>query len=268
MKQAIRILAILGSLVASYAVGSPQRRWDFEADSPGQPPSGFICGRTGDGPPGRWLVQEEKDAPSGRLVLAQTDADPTSYRFPLCVASGAAAQDLRLSVRFKPVTGKKDQAGGLVWRYRDPDNYYVARANALENNVVAYKVVDGKRLDIDLRGQRETYGVKATVPAGRWSTLSVTARRNLFEIALNDSRLFEVEDETFSTAGSVGVWTKADSITFFDDLVVEVLDQDDNRKHMTHEEPRMIFLHYWGLGATIDLARTLKSALDATRHES
>lgn len=228
MKQATRILAILFFLAAAHAFGSSQRRWDFEADSPGQPPSGFVCGRTGGGPPGRWLVQEEEGAPSGRLVLAQTDADPTSYRFPLCAANGSAARDLRLSVRFKPVAGKKDQAGGLVWRYRDPGNYYVARANALENNVVAYKVVDGKRMDIDLRGQRETYGVKATVPAGRWSTLSVAAHQNVFEIALNGSRLFEVEDQTFSTAGSVGVWTKADSVTFFDDLVVEVLDEADN----------------------------------------
>jgi hypothetical protein len=229
MTRTTHLLATVLLLDCSHASASPERRWDFEGDRTAQPPSGFTCARTGAGRPGRWLVQEAKDAPSGRRVLAQTDADATNYRFPLCVLSGLTARDLRVSVRFLPMAGNEDQAGGLVWRYRDPENYYVARANALENNVVAYKVVGGKRSDIDLKGQRETYGAQASVPGGRWSTLSVTTRGPLFEVALNGTSLFEVEDTTFSGGGSVGVWTKADSVTLFDDLTVEVLDPAGSR---------------------------------------
>ena len=105
-----------------------------------------------------------------------TDEDGTSYRFPVCVVDAVVAVDLDLSVRFKPVSGAGDQAAGLVWRYRDPDNYYIVRANALENNVVLYKVEKGKRTDLDPRGGAFAYGKKARVPSGTWSTLRVVAR--------------------------------------------------------------------------------------------
>lgn len=107
-----------------------------------------------------------------------------------------------------------------MWRYRDQDDYYVVRANALENNVVLYKVENGKRLDLPVKGERRTYGKKADVPAGRWSTLQVVAAGPTFEVHFNESELYEVEDATFAQAGKVGVWTKADSVTQFDDLTV------------------------------------------------
>jgi len=123
---------------------------------------------------------------------------------------------------FKPVSGNGDQAAGLVWRYKDANNYYIVRSNARENNVVLYKVENGKRTDLPLKGLGRTYGQKVPVPSGQWGTLRVTAAGNLFTVFLNGKQLFEVEDSTFPDPGKVGVWTKADSVTYFDNLSVTV----------------------------------------------
>lgn len=192
----------------------------FDDQQPGSPPKGMTCALTGQGRPGTWVVQEDGTAPTGRLVLAQTDTDATSYRFPHCVVDGLSVQDVTLAVKFKPISGRKDQAAGLVWRYRDADNYYIVRANALEGNVVLYKLENGKRTDLPLKGAGRTYGKKAAVPSGAWSELKVVVAGNLFETYLNGNKLYEVEDATFPGAGRVGVWTKADSVTHFDDLTV------------------------------------------------
>lgn len=198
---------------------------DFEAAAAGQAPPGFTAALTGRGRPGSWQVQRADAAPSGVQVVVQTDADRTNYRFPVLVYDGMAAADVDVSVRFRTVSGGVDQAAGLVWRYRDPDNYYVVRANALEDNVVLYKVENGKRSDLPVKGvSGKTYGVDADVPRGAWGTLRVTARGPLFEVYLNGRKLFEVEDVTFRDAGKVGLWTKADSVTQFDDLSVASLD--------------------------------------------
>lgn len=197
---------------------------DFEDAAVGAPPPGFTFARTGQGGPGRWEVVAVDGAPSGGKALAQTSTDATSYRFPLAVVEGFTARGADLAVRFRPVSGKVDQAAGLVWRYRDPDNYYIVRANALEDNVVLYKVEGGKRTDLDIKGAGRTYGVKAEVPADAWSELRVIARGNLFTVYLNGRNLFEVEDGTFREAGRVGLWTKADSVTRFDDLRFARLD--------------------------------------------
>jgi hypothetical protein len=118
------------------------------------------------------------------------------------------------------VSGRVDQAAGLVWRYQDSNNYYIVRANALEGNVVLYKVENGKRTDLPLKGSGRTYGKKADVSKDRWSQLGVTVRGNTFTVSLNGQGLYEVEDTTFAGAGRVGVWTKADSVTYFDDLTI------------------------------------------------
>jgi hypothetical protein len=112
---------------------------DFNRDKAGEPPKGFSTALTGQGKAGVWVVMKDDTSPGQGNVLAQTDADATGYRFPLCVHDGVTAKDADISVKFKPVSGKKDQAAGIVWRYRDNDNYYIVRANALENNVVLYK---------------------------------------------------------------------------------------------------------------------------------
>ncbi|MGH7493647.1 MAG: family 16 glycoside hydrolase [bacterium] len=191
----------------------------FDNDEAGKPPKGFSFELTGKGKLGVWLVTKDEAAPSKPNVLAQTDMDATSYRFPLCVFDSVTAAGVDLSVKFKPIKGKVDQAAGLVWRYQDKDNYYIVRANALENNVVLYKVEKGKRTDLDPKDSGLfAYGKKAKVLSGQWSTLRVVAKGTLFEVYLNAEKLFEVEDNTFTGAGKIGLWTKADSYTLFDDF--------------------------------------------------
>ena len=173
------------------------------------------------------MIREDVTAPSGRKVVVQTSHAETSYRFPLCVYKGFTGKDVELAVRFKPISGRIDQAAGLVWRYRDSSNYYVVRANALENNVVLYKVEDGKRTDLKPEGSGFfTYGKKMPVPRGEWSELRVRAQGKRFAVWLNGERLFDVEDETFGGAGKVGLWTKADSVTAFDDLSIVSYDAE------------------------------------------
>ena len=208
------ILVAAAVTVMAYAAA---RTVDFNQDEVDHAPKGFEFGHTaGVGKPGTWVVQ----ADGTNKVLAQTDADSTRSRFPVAVLSDVSAADVDLSVRVKPISGRVDQAGGLVWRYQNAENYYLVRANALEGNVVLYKVENGKRTDLPLKGEGRTYGKKINVPASQWSTLRVVATGVVFQVYFNGAKLYEVEDSTFSQPGKVGVWTKADSVTQFDDLTV------------------------------------------------
>lgn len=211
---------VLLSLLLAFSVALFGQVINFDKDEAGKAPQGFSFGLTGKGRPGAWVIQKDVSAPSQPNVLAQTDADPVSYRFPICVYDGFTGTDVDVSVRYKPVSGREDQAAGIVWRYQDQDNYYIVRANARENNVVLYKVEKGRRTDLPLVGKGKTYGVKARIPSGEWGTLRVLAAGNRFEVYSNGVKLFEVEDSTFSGAGKVGLWTKADSVTLFDDLSI------------------------------------------------
>jgi hypothetical protein len=195
--------------------------YNFDSDPVGQLPSNFHGALTGSGAKGQWTIQADITAPSPPNIFAQTSSDTTGYRFPLVIADDGSFQDLEISVKFKPVSGKEDQAAGLIWRLQDANNYYIVRANALESNVVLYKVENGERSDLALKGEGRTYGKKANVPSGQWSELRVIVQGNLFAVHLNDQKLYEVEDDTFKQAGKVGLWTKADSVTFFDDLRVK-----------------------------------------------
>ncbi len=194
--------------------------YNFDSDAAGSMPAKFHDALTGKGSRGQWAVKADSTAPSAPNVFAQTSNDKTSYRFPVAIADEGSFRDLDLSVRFKPISGKVDQAAGLVWRLRDANNYYIVRANALEGNVVLYKVQNGKRTDLPVKGEGRTYGKKGSVPSGQWSELRVVQTGNLAEVFLNGTKLYEVEDETFKDAGKVGLWTKADSVTYFDDLRV------------------------------------------------
>lgn len=196
---------------------------DFESDHRDSTPIGFTAA-VNKGKPGLWLIERGAGAPSGVNTLVQLDTDSTNSRFPVLVYDGLEATDVDLSVRFQPVSGRVDQAAGLVWRYQDANNYYVVRANAREDNVVLYKVENGERSDLPVRGAGRSYGVDADVPDEGWGELRVTARGALFEIYLGERKLFEVEDSTFTGPGRVGVWTKADSVTRFDDLRIANLD--------------------------------------------
>jgi hypothetical protein len=204
-------------VLMSVVLHGQTRKVDFEQDSVGQPPKGFVFAHTRKaGAPGHWVVQQE----GGSKYLAQLDADSTRNRFPVAVLSDVNAADVDLSVRFRPVSGRVDQAAGLVWRYQNEDNYYIVRANALEDNVVLYKVQYGTRTDLPVKGEGRTYGKAAEVPANQWSTLRVVAAGPKFEVYFNGRKLYEVEDSTFTQAGRVGLWTKADSVTQFDDISV------------------------------------------------
>ncbi len=223
----LALLAILAARGAANAT-EPTMHTDFEAVEIDQAPPGFSTALTGGGGPGAWVVLQDPVGPSATKVLVQRSADSTSYRFPLCIADTFSAADLDLSVRFAPISGTIDRAAGLVWRYRDAENYYVARANALEGNVVLYKVERGKRSDLKpTDAGLFAYGVKTEVPSGAWSELRVTARGTRFAVWLNGKHLFDVEDATFPGPGRVGLWTKADSVTAFDDLRAASLDGPD-----------------------------------------
>jgi hypothetical protein len=220
MKTLTPLVSIL-VLLFTAIVFAQTRTISFDTNKEGQPPAGFSFALTGQGKPGVWVIVKD-DSAAQKNVLAQTGADPTGYRFPVAVFDGISAKDVDVSVRFRAVSGQKDQAAGIVWRYRDKDNYYIARANALENNVVFYKVENGRRVDLPLKGEGRTYGKKASVPKAAWNTLRIVAAGNLFEVHFNGAKLFEVEDETFKEAGKVGLWTKADSVTYFDDMKITI----------------------------------------------
>ncbi len=194
----------------------------FDDANPGALPVGWAIAMTHNGGPPKWQVVKDDSAPSRPNVFAQLSNDPTAGRFPLAVYEKVSVKNGTLSVRFKPVSGSADQAAGLIWRYKDPENYYIVRANALEDNVVLYKVEKGTRLALAPKGTpSKTYGVKHRVPKQTWSTLSIAFQGNVFTVSFDGQKLFDVEDSTFSTAGKVGLWTKADSVTYFDDFQVE-----------------------------------------------
>ena len=203
-------------LHAEEAKPAGRKLWAFDADRVGEVPSGFSFGKTGSGRVGRWIVQAEKDAPSSPNILAQVDADQTDYRFPVAVASEPILRNVRLSVKCKPVSGEVDQACGLVFRYQDENNYYVTRANALENNVRLYHVLKGDR--------RQFASWSGPVKTGVWHELKVEARGDHLLVFWDGQKIMDAHDQTFSQAGKIGVWTKADSVTYFDNLAVESLE--------------------------------------------
>jgi hypothetical protein len=189
---------------------------DFDKFEVGKPPAGFSTALTGGGGPVSWVIKEEPSAPSGGKVLTQTSTDKMDYRFPLCVYDPLTAKDVEVSVKFKAVAGKVDQAAGLVARFQDKDNYYIVRANALEDNVRLYKVVGGSR--------KQFAGTKTKVSSGEWHALKLEVKGKHFEVFFDDKLLFEADDDTFKDVGKVGLWTKADSVTYFDDLKIESYD--------------------------------------------
>ncbi len=190
-------------------------RWGFDSARVGEPPAAFSFGRTGSGRLGRWVVRAAPDAPSGPNVLGQEDSDRTDYRFPVAVAALPTFRDLSLSVRCKPVSGHVDQACGLVWRYRDENDYYLARANALEDNVRFYYVQNGRR--VQLRGWN------GKVASGVWHSLRADMRGDHVEVFFDDQKVIDAHDTRFGELGKVGVWTKADSHTLFDNLTATEL---------------------------------------------
>ena len=189
---------------------APAVIWHFDSLPAGQPPADFSFGRTGAGRAGHWIVQSAPDAPSPPNVLAQVDSDRTDYRFPVAAAPSPAFTDGSVSVKCKPVSGHVDRACGLVFRYQDENNYFLTRANALEDNVRFYYVKNGRRIQLANWSGRVTSGV--------WHELRVDFRGDHVEVYWDGTKRIDARDRTFGSPGRVGVWTKADSYTLFDDL--------------------------------------------------
>ena len=175
---------------------------------------------TNQGAAAKWEIRRDITAPSPPYVFAQVSADASSYRYPIAILDRPTLQNGEISVRLKPVAGREDQAGGLVWRFRDPNNYYVVRANALANNIAVYQVQDGHWRPLRPKGAAADGYVRHAVPSNAWSILKVTFKGPVFSVYFDHRRVIQVEDRSYQGAGRVGLWTKADSVTYFDDFRV------------------------------------------------
>ena len=175
----------------------------------------FTLWRTGEGEAGKWTIVADPTAVNGQ-ALGQLSNDRTDYRFPLAIYKSYSGKDLELSVRFKAVAGTVDEAGGIVLRLSTPDDYYVARANALEDNVRFYRVVKGRR--------EQLAGADLKVSANQWHMLTLRAEGERFTVSFDGNALFSAQDGTFRDAGKVALWTKADSVTYFDTISITSLE--------------------------------------------
>jgi len=191
------------------ATGQTQT-YSFDNDTAGTMPAKFHGARTGQGSEGRWVVMADETAPSKPNVVAQTSTDKTDYRFPLLISDEGSFKDLELSVKFKAVAGEVDRAAGLVFRLKDANNYYIVRANALEDNYRLYHVINGSR--------RQFADANFKVTSGEWHELKVECVGNKIIGYYDGMKKIEAKDNTFQEAGKIGLWTKADSVTYFDDL--------------------------------------------------
>jgi hypothetical protein len=178
---------------------------NFDDVAPDAPPPGWTATKTGKGE-AKWTIAKDDTAPSKPNVLKQSG----EATYPLCLKNETSLKDGFVEVKFKPISGKEDQAGGLVWRAKDSDNYYVARANALEDNVTIYHTIQGKRT--------EKKRTDMKVASNQWHTLRVDFFGTHFTVTFDGKTAIEWEDQTFTKPGMVGVWTKADSVTLFDDF--------------------------------------------------
>jgi len=204
MKRAVAILALIA--LPHISLGADRFCLSLDAARVGDVPQGWTVSKTGQGPGSEWAVVEDTTAPGGKALAQTSDKGPRPL-FNLCVADGTSFKDVDLSVSFKAVAGKIDQGGGPMWRYRDANNYYIARMNPLEDNCRVYKVVDGKRTQLG--------SADITIPAGDWHDNRVIHIDDQIQCYLDGKLYLEVSDGTFEAAGKVGLWTKADAQTSF-----------------------------------------------------
>jgi len=178
---------------------------NFDDAKAGAPPPGWKSAITGSGS-ANWSVEQDSSAPSKPNVLKQSGVGT----FPICIYESAKLKDGFVEMKFKPIEGKEDQAGGVIWRVQDSNNYYIARANALEDNVTIYHTIGGKRVAFK--------SINTKVKPGVWHALRVDFDGNKFTVTFDGNKVIEATDQSFPNAGKVGLWTKADSVTLFDDF--------------------------------------------------
>lgn len=187
----------------------------FSKDDLGKVPKGWTAAQTGKGEGSVWKVVADDTSPSKTgYVLAQTAESPGRV-FNICVVNDTNLKDVELTVAMKAVAGKKDQGGGLVWRYQDANNYYIARYNPLETNYRVYKVIGGKRIQLETKEGLD-------IPAGKWVLVKIEHKGDKIECCLDGKKLLEAKDNTIDKAGKIGLWSKADAQSHFDDLEIEL----------------------------------------------
>ena len=227
--------------IVSWANPKFKKKWSFDSDMAGTLPKNFIVGKLVDGrSAGKWQVVDMKtsinlldkldqrdhtrvrkvlqnsEVPSGPHVFAQLKNWGYFTDFNVVLVAETNATNFDLKVSFLAVAGRGDMGGGLIWRAQDHKNYYIARANPLEQNIRFYHVVNGVRHE--LGNFNHIISIKA------WQTLQVVARGNRFKIFFNEQPVIDISDETFQAGGKIGLWTKADALTYFDDLQLSILD--------------------------------------------
>jgi 3-keto-disaccharide hydrolase len=195
-----------GLLLGAAALAASQS-WNFDKDPTGKIAPGWMNAS------GTWWVVADATAPSKGNVLAQVSREHSGSYFNVAVADKPALTDVSISVRYRSVSGQEDQGGGPVWRYRDLKNYYIARENPLEGNYRVYKVVNGRRIQLG------SADVKA--PPGKWHEFKVTMAGDHIQCFLDGKKHLDVKDDTFNGPGKVGLWTKADAQTHFDNFSVD-----------------------------------------------
>jgi hypothetical protein len=188
-----------------FAVTAQAQTINFDDAKPGEAPPGWTATKTGKGE-AKWTIEKDDTAPSKPNVLKQSG----EATYPVCIKDDTSLKDGFVEVKFKPVSGKEDQAGGVIWRAKDSDNYYIARANALEDNVTIYHTIKGSRVAFK--------NVNTKVVPATWHTLRVDFVGNKFTVTFDGKKVMEATDDSFSDPGKLGVWTKADSVTLFDDF--------------------------------------------------
>jgi 3-keto-disaccharide hydrolase len=202
MKRLAVAISVVASMLTVVAVADSV---NFDSASLGQPPAGWTATKTGSGNP-KWTIEKDDTAPSKPNVLKQSG----TATYPVCFKDDSNLQDGFVEVKFKSISGKEDQAGGVVWRLKDANNYYVARANALEDNVTIYHTINGRRTE------KKRANIK--VATNQWHEIRVDFVGSHFKVVFDGKTALEWDDQTFPDAGKVGVWTKADSVSAFDDF--------------------------------------------------
>jgi hypothetical protein len=202
-----------GTMSAQAETPSTAPAWDFDREQPSTLPGEFSIGTLFDGrPAGNWQVLATDRAKSPPHVLAQLMAKGAEHAYKVVLIKEAIASDLNLEVSFLPIQGQADMGGGLIWRAADDRNYYLARANPLEQNIRVYRVVKGVRHLLENFDQ--------TITVKQWHTLRVTHQDCRVNIFYDDKQVFDLCDKTFH-AGMIGLWTKSDAVTYFDDLQLQ-----------------------------------------------
>lgn len=214
-----RIFLLMVMAIAVPAIGSspddPIHLWTFDNDSPGTLPAEFTVGTLFDGrPAGEWKVLEIDRAGSPSRVLGQLMGKGAEHAYKTVLIDGIKASDLDLQVSFLPIEGKGDMGGGLIWRATDDRNYYLMRANPLEQNIRIYRVVKGVRHVIQNFDQ--------IINVRQWHTLRVITKGCTVQVFFDEKKVFDLCDQTF-TIGRVGLWTKSDAVTYFDDLKLQII---------------------------------------------